>query len=139
MNNQLKDRVKEAMDRGKVSMLELERQTGIPANRMYKWYQQGTNPKKDDADKLEKWLNDLEKHTNEAELQEPQANYESRRSLENTLEKLAEDKLRSTAIIERLVSMLENAFGVSGLQLPTPGTPGTRTLTEKDKVNSQKR
>jgi transcriptional regulator with XRE-family HTH domain len=55
MNNQLKDRVKEAMDRGKVSMLELERQTGIPANRMYKWYQQGTNPKKDDADKLEKW------------------------------------------------------------------------------------
>jgi hypothetical protein len=70
---------------------------------------------------------------------EPAPNYESRRSLESTLEKLAEDKLRSTAIIERLVSMLESAFGVSGLQLPTPGTPGTRTLTEKDKVNSQKR
>lgn len=36
--------------------------------------------------------------------------YESRRTLERTLENLSEDKIRSTAIIERLVTMLERQF-----------------------------
>lgn len=45
-------------------------------------------------------------------INEPESNYESRRSLENTLEKMAEDKLRSTAIIERLVTLLENRFSL---------------------------
>jgi hypothetical protein len=35
---------------------------------------------------------------------------ESRRTLERTLENLSEDKIRSTAIIERLVTMLEKQF-----------------------------
>jgi hypothetical protein len=39
--------------------------------------------------------------------QEPSIDHESRRTLERTLENLSEDKIRSTAIIERLVTMLE--------------------------------
>ncbi len=67
----LKDRLKELMDRKGISILELERQTGIPANRMYKWYKQGTNPKTEDAATIEKWIEDnkadsyLEKRRND--------------------------------------------------------------------------
>lgn len=61
VTKELKSRLKETMDRRGISFLELERQTGIKANRMYKWYQQDTNPKKEDSDLLEKWLNDLDK------------------------------------------------------------------------------
>ena len=29
----------------------------IPKDRIYKWFQEGTNPKVEDADKLNKWIN----------------------------------------------------------------------------------
>lgn len=56
---------------------------------------------------------------------------ESRRSLEKTLENLSEDKIRSTAIVERLVTMIEKQFKTMGPELPPPGTPGTETLKRK--------
>lgn len=34
------------------------RQAGIPQARIYKWYQQGTNPKPEDALRIEKWLSE---------------------------------------------------------------------------------
>jgi transcriptional regulator with XRE-family HTH domain len=101
---QLKDRLKEVMKSRKISFPELEKQTNIPANRMYKWYQQGTNPKKEDSDILEKWLNDLE---NVPIIQEPAIEYGIKTSLERSIENLTENELRTTAVIERLMDMLE--------------------------------
>jgi transcriptional regulator with XRE-family HTH domain len=49
---------------------------------------------------------------------EPEIDYESRRTLERTLENLSEDKIRSTAIIERLVTMLEKQFSSGVLSKP---------------------
>jgi uncharacterized coiled-coil protein SlyX len=81
----LKDRLKEAMEKSKTSFLELERQTGIKSNRMYKWYQQDTNPKKEDGDILEKWLNDLEKDTVANVVNEPEPTFADK-SLNNLTE-----------------------------------------------------
>ena len=52
----LKERLKEAMEERKMSFPKLERITGIKASRMYKWYEENTNPKTADAEILEKWL-----------------------------------------------------------------------------------
>lgn len=55
---------------------------------------------------------------------------ESRRTLERTLENLSEDKKRSTAIIERLVTLLERSFS-SGELSTTPAEQGAKgTLKE---------
>jgi transcriptional regulator with XRE-family HTH domain len=81
----LKTRLKEVMDTRKISFLELERQTGVKANRMYKWYQQDTNPKTDDADILDKWLNDLEKDTGTNVVNEPEPTFADK-SLNNLTE-----------------------------------------------------
>lgn len=53
----LKDIVKDRMDALNISILELSRQTGIPSARMYKWYKDDTNPKFEDAQTLQEWLN----------------------------------------------------------------------------------
>lgn len=52
----LKVRVKERMAELKMKMPELSELTGIPKDRMYKWYSENSNPKTDDAEILEKWL-----------------------------------------------------------------------------------
>jgi hypothetical protein len=54
---------------------------------------------------------------------------ESRRTLERTLENLSEDKIRSTAIIERLVTMLEKQF--SSQKIPTTGEATLETDNTK--------
>jgi transcriptional regulator with XRE-family HTH domain len=99
----LKTRLREAVDRRKISFLELERQTGIKANRMYKWYQQGTNPKKEDADILEKWLNDLDKATNG----HSENITLSKEPLEKAILHLSEGRLIDARSIERLITLLE--------------------------------
>jgi transcriptional regulator with XRE-family HTH domain len=39
-----------------VSVLTISKETGIPANRMYKWYEGKGSPKHEDVQKLRKWL-----------------------------------------------------------------------------------
>lgn len=116
----LKDRVKEELDKRKISFLELERQTGIKANRMYKWYQQDTNPKKEDADLLEKWLNGLYKSTKESSnvVEEPEVDYSqpiiqvvlnlSYTSKKNadSMDKMAATNQKNTEIIAALVGAI---------------------------------
>lgn len=41
----------------KVSVTKLSKLTGIPADRIYKWESGIGNPKADDSEKLQKWLN----------------------------------------------------------------------------------
>jgi transcriptional regulator with XRE-family HTH domain len=53
--------------------------------------------------------------THEVTETDTEMDHESRRSLEKTLENLSEDKIRSTAIIERLVTMLERQFSSGAL------------------------
>lgn len=60
-------------------------------------------------------------------LQETGSDIESRRSLERTLENLSEDKKESTAIIKRLVTLLEKQFNSS-----SPG-PADQEPEPKDK------
>jgi hypothetical protein len=54
---------------------------------------------------------------------------ESRRTLERTLENLSEDKIRSTAIIERLVTMLERQFSSQKIPTTAEGTQETGNTT----------
>src|SRR5688572_15579893 len=58
--NSLKERLKEIMEIRKVSFPKLSVVTGIPASRMYKWYEQNTFPKAKDAAILENWISDPE-------------------------------------------------------------------------------
>ena len=116
----LKDRVKEELDKRKISFLELERQTGIKANRMYKWYQQDTNPKKEDADLLENWLNGLYKSTKESGniVEDPEVDYSqpiiqvvlnlSYTSKKNadSMDKMAATNQKNTEIIAALVGAI---------------------------------
>lgn len=70
-------------------------------------------------------------------LEEPSP-YSARTSLERTLENLSEDKLKSTAIIERLVSLLEKQLGENtGPFLVPPGTPGTIPINKKQEKTSR--
>lgn len=54
--NTLKDRLKEQMQERKITFPKLSKIVGIPASRMYKWYEEDTNPKAADAEILEKWI-----------------------------------------------------------------------------------
>lgn len=59
----LKEIVKERMDELEINVRELSRQTGIPAPRIYKWYDENgkpANPKHNDIQTLQEWLNDTE-------------------------------------------------------------------------------
>lgn len=84
-------------------------------------------------------LKDLDSRTLEKAIpivQEPISELiQSRRSLEKTLEHLSEDKIKSTAIIERLVTLLENNLAVKpDMSLfPTPGGKSTETGTKTEK------
>jgi transcriptional regulator with XRE-family HTH domain len=60
---------------------------------------------------------------------EHEVDYESRRTLERTLENLSEDKIRSTAIIERLVTMLERQFSSQKIPTASEGTQETGNTT----------
>lgn len=56
MAKSLKDRLKEEMKVRGVKTPALSEQTGIPKDRIYAWYRDGTSPKMDDQIILEQWL-----------------------------------------------------------------------------------
>lgn len=49
--------LRETMERRQVKTPKLSEITGIPKDRIYKWYQEGTHPKHEDASILWKWIN----------------------------------------------------------------------------------
>lgn len=53
----LKEKLLNAMKIRGVKVPKLSKETGIPADRIYKWFQQGTHPKEEDSVILEKWIN----------------------------------------------------------------------------------
>lgn len=46
----------EALKKNKVSVPKFSKITGIPADRIYKWKQEGTTPKKDDEKVISEWI-----------------------------------------------------------------------------------
>lgn len=66
-----KEKLRDEMNRRKVKVPALEKATGIPRDRIYAWYRDNTNPKREDQDILERWLNGLPVVKNE-EMDVPQ-------------------------------------------------------------------
>lgn len=95
--------------------------------------------KKTDSEKLYKALEkEFRQELENITIQEQAPAYDARTSLERTLENLSEDKLKSTAIIERLVSLLEKQLGENtGPFLVPPGTPGTIPINKKQEKTSR--
>lgn len=58
MSKELKNILLDIMKRKGIKIPKLSKEIGIPKDRIYKWYQEGTNPKPEDALTLEKWIND---------------------------------------------------------------------------------
>lgn len=54
----LKEQLYKKLKAKGLSISFFARQVDIPQARIYKWYQQGTTPKPEDAIKIEKWLNE---------------------------------------------------------------------------------
>jgi len=65
------------MKRRNVKTPKLAKTLSIPKDRIYKWFQEGTNPKEEDAVKIRKWLSgELEKvprETNDYKLEDEAA------------------------------------------------------------------
>lgn len=59
MANDLRNKLLEAMKKRGVNVPNFSKQTGIPKDRIYKWYQQGTNIKPEDALIVDKWINEV--------------------------------------------------------------------------------
>lgn len=131
--------LKAFIETGNLRPVRIYESMGISKQAFYKLYQ-SNEFEPDTIHKLEKaigkkWAEIKEMNIDvnvprETKGQRGTIDTESRRTLERTLENLSEDKIRSTAIIERLVTMLENQFKI-GPQLEQPGTPGTETLKRK--------
>lgn len=113
--------VKDLRDETGLSQQELADATGIPKDRIGKWEQGKGKPKVEDQKKLDAFYSKYKKEKVPQSLnggagvqmvREDMAEYnsDSRKRLEITLQNLSEDKIRSTAIIERLVALLEQQF-----------------------------
>lgn len=96
-----KAEVLEIRKQRKVSVTQLSKSTGIPADRIYKWESGVGNPKADDSEKLQKWLNGSSSENATTRPQAPQKDgngakedYLSGKNLENFSE--AQRKLSET-------------------------------------------
>jgi len=56
----IKTRLQKALKNKGLSISQFAKKVGIPQDRIYKWYQQGTQPKPDDLLILENWLKNLD-------------------------------------------------------------------------------
>lgn len=57
MDKNVLGELEKAMRERHIKMPALSAKLGIPKDRMYKWYQQGTAPKAEDAAKIWDWIN----------------------------------------------------------------------------------
>ena len=87
MNRNILEELDKAMKSRRLKVPAVAKKTGIPADRIYKWYQQGTNPKTEDSLSIWKWING-EMDVEEAIVEEPQADYKTKyiELLERTLQ-----------------------------------------------------
>lgn len=101
-----KAEVLEIRKQREVSVTKLSKLTGIPADRIYKWESGVGNPKADDSEKLQKWLNgSSSNHIPAVRPQEPQHGDKSEilEIMRERVKELKEDK-------ERLWNTLESSL-----------------------------
>jgi len=90
--------LREEMKRRKVKVPALSELTDIPKDRIYAWYRDNTNPKKEDQEILEAWLNEVPFKKNEEKTEElPLGN------LKVTLEDYVNEIKRQRDYLEKLV------------------------------------
>ncbi|MFL5809223.1 MAG: helix-turn-helix domain-containing protein [Flavisolibacter sp.] len=101
----------------------------VKVENLYKW-EKGTKPTDpEDYIKLENWLSgkieNVPRETVPHLAEEAKLEYQLRKqSLEKSIENLTQNELRTTAIIERLVALLESQyFGKSEENKKAAGTP----------------
>jgi transcriptional regulator with XRE-family HTH domain len=127
---------------------ELSTETGIPRSRIAKWEEGKGNPKADDFTTLDgffkKRLRELVpkpvKGNQPAQLSEEAQNDntlssintdENKVSLEKSIENLTQNELRTTAIIERLVALLEKK-NTEPMKLPEPGSEASSRIKRRE-------
>lgn len=101
-----KDLLKEVMKKRGIKTPVLAQQTGIPVDRIYAWYRDKTNPKKEDQDVLEKWIAGDSSNKNEERNPVLQVDVEIRLSdylalLKKTADKAEENQKAFQRIIEK--------------------------------------
>lgn len=57
MSKSIVDQLLAKMKERKVKVPKLALELNIPKDRIYKWFQQGTNPKEEDSIKIRNWIN----------------------------------------------------------------------------------
>lgn len=146
----LKVRLKEVMKERSIKFPELSQVTGIPAARMYKWYQEDTSPKAEDAELLEKWISD----PNKLEISPPpneqknlventgagaSSTHQALLNLTESTKRLSESNLINARNIERLITLMEtNSRGSRGRALAEdPGFAGLVHLMAKIAVGKR--
>jgi DNA-directed RNA polymerase specialized sigma subunit len=123
-------RLKEELKKRKKKVSDFERETGIDKEKVYKWLKRGTT-KIDLAEVkiIEDWISGQTSNVSH-ENTDNIVIIDKKQSLEKSIENLTENELRTTAVIERLVALLEQHYG-KGPTLAPPGTPGTETLNPR--------
>jgi transcriptional regulator with XRE-family HTH domain len=115
----------------------------VSKDNVYKWEKGHVPQNPEDYAKVETWLNGKLENVPKVtqQINEPAVQYESdprRFSLERSLENLTQDKLKSTAIIERLVALLEKQFDQAGVELPPKDAKFTEDVRTVNKVKEGK-
>jgi transcriptional regulator with XRE-family HTH domain len=130
--------VKQLRKKAKVSQQLLAEKTNIPRDRIAKWEQGKGAPKADDLKKLEEYFGNYNWEDIPNVLNDISANYSSGNydSVVRTLEYLAQDKIRSTALMERLTVLLESKFSSNRelkVDFQTSDPTATPAATERGK------
>lgn len=125
MDKPLKDLVKERMNELGLNPQKLQEKTGIPATRIYKWYdtKRPSNPKEADSELLKKWLRESSKNSNnenvngESPAKQPLQPDEDelRKSILNLTEATNRHTIiddRNSRTMERLVTLLAIKMGL---------------------------
>jgi hypothetical protein len=162
-HNPLIIRLKNEMRRRKVKPPEFEAITGIPKDRVYKWFKnQATKTNSEDAEVIQKWINgnlDNVPHgilsataqgSSQVSTKISGINtevLEKNQSIERSIEILTEDRTRVLSVIERLTALLEKKYEdevkasveKQWLELAPPGSPNTVTQIPEKFKNKKER
>lgn len=113
MSKELKIRLKDQMKRRGIKTPALAEMLNIPKDRIYAWYRDDTNPKGDDARKIQNWLDGEENGEN--------FNSESKVSLDDiahALQRILEEQVLARADVR--------AFGEYQVMKDAKGDPAVR-------------
>lgn len=133
--NQLSDTIKKFRESKGWSKAELGRRLGGISGQLIGQYERKDDPKTPGGEFFIEWKRafgfDLMSETIVSHETQSSDNISEeqlkKQSLEKSIQNLTENELRTTAIIERLVAILEKQYGMGVPQLAPPGTEGTET------------